>query len=152
MSKVYALFFLLSFLLFAFSIFVLTFGSQTRIPFMNEEYIFSERSICWTLSLLGLVFALLYLYFQNILYSERWSWMHFICFVFLAINILSYSFIQRYGIVIEQQGDDSLFVLQRVARVEDMLMGSMWILLFMQIVFPLNLLLGLFRRKRVSRD
>ncbi len=131
MNKLYALFFLLSFLLFLFSMLVVPADAIARIPFQGEQFVFPERNIVWVLALTALVFALLYLFTFKFLQSSRWGYMHFICFTFLCINIISYSFLQRYA----------------MDKISELFTGSMAILLWMQLIYPINLLMGLFRRK-----
>lgn len=151
MTKVYALFFLLSFFLFLYAVLVVPIDSVTTAHFFGTSYVLSERMVCWMLSLTALLFAVLYLFTKNLLYSSVWSRMHLICFIFLAINICAFSFLERhyFELLNHKNGMTSADVEAQssFSRISEFFVGGMFILLIMQLLYPLNLILGIIVRK-----
>src|SRR5690606_39648128 len=114
MVKVSILFFATGFLVLGFAFFVASPTAVVSIQFLDRVFTHSTQQLFKLLGLLSLVFAVLYRYTEALLFSTRWSLMHWICFVCLLINVWTLGVLER--VLIPQVNESTLGSVEMLAR------------------------------------
>ena len=150
MVKVSILFFATGLLVLGFAFFVASPTAVVSIELFDRVFTHSTQQLFKLLSVLALVFAVLYRYTEALLFSTRWSVMHWICLVCLLINVWTLGVLER--VLIPQVSDPTLGSIERLARqerfekIQRFYSGSLLLLTCMQLSYIPNLLIGIFRR------
>lgn len=151
MPKVWVLFAISGLLVFAFGLFVPAEGALTSFNFWGITLVGNSARVIMGVGAVGLLFALLYRYTDTFLYSKNWALLHWIAYIFLFLNIWSWGFVERIylgeGDAILQVDKLSAENSDRFTRIEGIYHGALTILLLMQLVYFLNLLVGILYRK-----
>lgn len=156
MVKISLLFLAAGILVIAFAFFVPAKDSAITLSYSFTYYVVSSISLFKFLGLLGLIFAGLYHFTDQYLYSKTWSVMHLICFLCLIINIWTYGFVER---VYFGNLEDSLSMnipdpkeMERFERIERFYTGTFIIMILLQFLYVINLIVGLIYRKSNSEN
>ncbi|WP_156306216.1 hypothetical protein [Sphingobacterium endophyticum] len=156
MVKISLLFLVAGILVIAFAFFVPAKDSAITLSYSFTYYVVSSISLFKFLGLLGLIFAGLYHFTDQYLYSKTWSVMHLICFLCLIINIWTYGFVER---VYFGNLEDSLSKnipdpkeMERFERIEKFYTGTFIIMILLQFLYVINLIVGLIYRKSNSEN
>ncbi len=156
MVKISLLFLAAGILVIAFAFFVPAKDSAITLSYSFTYYVVSSISLFKFLGLLGLIFAGLYHFTDQYLYSKTWSVMHLICFLCLIINIWTYGFVER---VYFGNLEDSLSKnipdpkeMERFERIERFYTGTFIIMILLQFLYVINLIVGLIYRKSNSEN
>ncbi|WP_313191251.1 hypothetical protein [Sphingobacterium sp.] len=156
MFKVSLLFLAVGILVLAFAVFVPAKDSSITINIYDTFFIISSISLFKFLGLLGLIFAGLYYFTEQMLYSKTWSIMHLISFLCLIVNLWTWGFVERvyFGNIESQVSGkaSNLAEVERFYKIQQFYVGSFIMLLVMQFVYVLNLLFGIMTRNRSSED
>lgn len=156
MVKISLLFLAAGILVIAFAFFVPAKDSAITLSYSFTYYVVSSISLFKFLGLLGLIFAGLYHFTDQYLFSKTWSVMHLICFLCLIINIWTYGFVER---VYFGNLEDSLSKnipdpkeMERFERIERFYTGTFIIMILLQFLYVINLIVGLIYRKSNSEN
>ena len=151
MFKISLLFLEAGILIFAFAVFVPAKDSSITINFYETYYVLSSISLFKFLGLLGLIFAGLYYFTEDMLYSKTWSVMHLISFLCLIINVWTWGFVERvyFGNIESNLSNNnpSTTDLERFTRIQQFYVGTFIMMIIMQFLYVLNLIVGLVYRK-----
>ncbi|MGN0022267.1 MAG: hypothetical protein ACI35Z_15805 [Sphingobacterium hotanense] len=110
------------------------------------------KETVFALAFFAVLFSVLYRYTEHLLYSHRWSIMHFICFVCLALNFYTWNALSnRFVMRFEELKENAQQVKQlgeMFMRVEGFYSISFFVLILMQGLYLLNLSVGMIYQKR----
>jgi len=151
MFKISLLFLIAGILILAFAVFVPAKDSSITINIYNTFYILSSISLFKFLGLLGLIFAGLYHFTEQQLYSKSWSVMHLITFLCLIVNVWTWGFVERvyFGNIETNLSENKASVsdLDRLVKIQQFYVGTFVIMIVLQFLYVLNLIVGLIYRK-----
>ena len=151
MFKISLLFLVTGILILAFAVFVPAKESSITINLYDTYYILSSISLFKFLGLLGLIFAGLYYFTEDILYSKTWSIMHLISFICLIIHVWTWGFVERvyFGNIQSNFSNNNTAVtdIDRFTRIQQFYVGVFMMMIIMQFVYFLNLIVGFLYQK-----
>src|SRR5690606_28147580 len=98
-----------------------------------------------------LIFAGLYYFTEDILYSKTWSIMHLISFICLIIHVWTWGFVERvyFGNIQSNFSNNNTAAtdIDRFTRIQQFYVGVFMMMIIMQFVYFLNLIVGFLHQK-----
>ncbi|MVZ63284.1 hypothetical protein [Sphingobacterium humi] len=157
MKPIYFYFASLAILLFLIAIFQVSTASNFSIqPTSSFVLTWPLRHLVLALAGISLLFALLYRFSEEQLYSHRWSIMHFICLTCLCLNVYTWQLLGlRYlDRLAEWKGNPQQIsqLTETFQRIQSFYILSFLILVVMQSLYFLNLGLGLYYQKSAAQS
>ncbi len=121
-------------------------------PRFGTTWVVPLRDTVLSLAFFAVLFSTLYRYTEHLLYSHRWSIMHFICFVCLSLNFYTWNALSaRYSLRMEELKENTQqlqSLMDMFLRIEGFFSISFLVLILMQGLYLLNLMVGMIYQKR----
>ncbi len=156
MFRISLLFLAVGILVIAFAVFVPAKDSSITIHLFDTFYVLSSTWLFKVLGLLGLIYAGLYHFTEPLLYSKTWSVMHLISFLCLIINVWTWGFVERvYFGNFDSTSPSTLSDYSKAVsfqRIQQFYVGALAIMIAMQLLYVLNLIIGLIYQKSNSEN
>jgi len=149
-QRPYNLLLLTGILLVVTSFFLLDGNTSINLQFYDTYYVIAHAHVFWLLAVESLIFWVIYLLTEKLLYSKTLSWLHIIITI-LTLLILAVSFyIKQRQSTLTLRGyydfsdRDSFMKLEKYDRI---LFISIGFILIRQLLYIFNFSIGLFKRK-----
>lgn len=150
MVNVSILFFATGFLTLGFALFVPAANSVVTVELFDHLLIYSSSDVFKVLGVVSLIFGLFYRYTESLLYSWRWSAMHWVCFLCLVITIWTLGILEQvWGAkmpLADLKNMDTNELSDRLDRIRVFYSRTLVLLVAMQLSCFLNLAVGAFHR------
>lgn len=150
MIKISLLFLATGLLVLGFGFFVPSASSVVSVELFNRTSTHNTQQLFKILGLVALLQGLLYRYTEGVLFSWRWSLMHWICFLCLLINVWTLGVLEQVlvpeGLARNPGIENPQIDLERFERIRAFYSGGLLLMLVMQLSYFLNLGIGIFRR------
>src|SRR5690606_12224440 len=95
MIRMSVLFLVTGLLVMSFAIFVPADNTSVSFSFFSANFERSSQNIFKYLGVIALIFAFLYQLTEKLLFSKRWSIMHWICFICLFLTVWFLGFFEQ---------------------------------------------------------
>lgn len=148
LSKPYSLLIFMALLLFV-SSFIVS-DRTVDIHLYDTYFVFDFAFVFWSLSLILFIYWLIYIVTKQVLYSRFLSWTH-IATTILAVVVIVTSSIWGEYVSMPVKGSISFQDFKRYQRVSNIITLNILSLILSQILYIVNLVVGLVRKMMNSR-